>query len=80
MVLRGWAAGVDHALSAIIAAGQWLVVPVSLLLFLQWPLRDLVWAIRPRPMTSPTTSRARATTGNPGWKPPGWRCWRWSSC
>ncbi|HEX3537134.1 MAG TPA: TRAP transporter small permease subunit [Stellaceae bacterium] len=31
-------------MAATIAAGRWVVVPVSLLLFLQWPLRDLVWS------------------------------------
>jgi TRAP-type C4-dicarboxylate transport system permease small subunit len=29
---------------AVVALGQWLVLPVSLLLFLQWPLRDVVQA------------------------------------
>ena len=32
----------DSALSRMIRVGSWLVLPVSLLLFLQWPLRDLV--------------------------------------
>ena len=34
----------DAALAGIAAAGKWLAVPVLLLLFLQWPLRDLVKA------------------------------------
>src|SRR5258707_4161922 len=34
----------DRAVGAIIAAARWLVLPVSLLLFLQWPLRDLLHA------------------------------------
>jgi TRAP-type mannitol/chloroaromatic compound transport system permease small subunit len=34
----------DRAIGAVIAAAQWLVLPVSLLLFLQWPLRDLLHA------------------------------------
>lgn len=34
----------DRAVGAIIAAAQWLVLPVSLLLFLQWPLRELLHA------------------------------------
>jgi TRAP-type C4-dicarboxylate transport system permease small subunit len=34
--------GVDRPLSAIVDAGAWLVLPVALLLFLQWPLRELV--------------------------------------
>jgi TRAP-type C4-dicarboxylate transport system permease small subunit len=32
----------DRAVGAVVALGQWLVLPVSLLLFLQWPLRDVV--------------------------------------
>jgi len=32
----------DRAIGAVIAGAQWLVLPVSLLLFLQWPLRDLL--------------------------------------
>ncbi len=31
----------DRLLRAIIRAGQWLVLPVLVLLFAQWPLRDL---------------------------------------
>ncbi len=34
----------DRAVTGLIGAGQWLVLPVSLLLFLQWPLRDLLHA------------------------------------
>jgi TRAP-type mannitol/chloroaromatic compound transport system permease small subunit len=34
----------DRAVGAAMAAAQWLVLPVSLLLFLQWPLRDLLHA------------------------------------
>jgi len=34
----------DRAVAAIVALGRWLVIPVVLLLFLQWPLRDLVRA------------------------------------
>ena len=37
-----WLDGVDRALGRLIAAGRWLVLPVALILFLQWPLRDLV--------------------------------------
>jgi TRAP-type mannitol/chloroaromatic compound transport system permease small subunit len=44
MPLPGWLAGVDRALGALIAAGRWLVLPVALILFLQWPLRDFVRA------------------------------------
>ncbi len=32
----------DRILSATMAFGKWLVLPVSLLLFLQWPLRDVI--------------------------------------
>jgi TRAP-type mannitol/chloroaromatic compound transport system permease small subunit len=39
---------VDRAIAAIIRAARWLVLPVSLLLFLQWPLRDLLrlWSVQ----------------------------------
>ena len=40
----GWLDGVDRALGRLIAAGRWLVLPVALILFLQWPLRDFVRA------------------------------------
>jgi TRAP-type C4-dicarboxylate transport system permease small subunit len=39
-----WLDRLDRAVAAILAAGQWLVLPVSFLLFAQWPLRDLVQA------------------------------------
>jgi TRAP-type mannitol/chloroaromatic compound transport system permease small subunit len=39
-----WLAGVDRALGRLIEAGRWLVLPVALILFLQWPLRDFVRA------------------------------------
>jgi len=32
----------DRGIGATCAAARWLVLPLSLLLFLQWPLRDLV--------------------------------------
>jgi TRAP-type mannitol/chloroaromatic compound transport system permease small subunit len=35
-------AALDRAVAAILAAGRWLVLPVCLLLFLQWPLREIV--------------------------------------
>jgi TRAP-type C4-dicarboxylate transport system permease small subunit len=41
---RRWLATADRALGALILLGRWLVLPVSLLLFAQWPLRDLVHA------------------------------------
>jgi TRAP-type mannitol/chloroaromatic compound transport system permease small subunit len=34
----------DAAIARIVSWASWLVIPVSLLLFLQWPLRDLVKA------------------------------------
>ena len=34
----------DRAIGAACAAARWLVLPLSLLLFLQWPLRDVVQA------------------------------------
>lgn len=40
----GWLDKADRGLGALIALGRWLVLPVSLLLFLQWPLRELVHA------------------------------------
>jgi TRAP-type mannitol/chloroaromatic compound transport system permease small subunit len=38
---------IDRGLGRLIEAGRWLVLPVTLILFLQWPLRDLVqWGSR----------------------------------
>ncbi len=34
----------DRLLGLVLSVGKWLVVPVVVLLFLQWPLRDLVQA------------------------------------
>ena len=34
----------DRALGRLIEAGRWLVLPVTLILFLQWPLRDFIQA------------------------------------
>src|SRR5579863_7440298 len=34
----------ERAVAAVITLGRWLVLPVGLLLFLQWPLRDVVHA------------------------------------
>ncbi len=42
--MTGWLRRADHAVAAAISAAQWLVLPVSFLLFAQWPLRDLVHA------------------------------------
>ena len=36
--------GIERAVGGLIAAGRWLVLPVALILFLQWPLRDFVRA------------------------------------
>src|SRR5438034_667303 len=43
----GWLDTMDRALGRLIEAGRWLVLPVALFLFLQWPLRDFVrWGSR----------------------------------
>ena len=34
--------GLDRLVAAILEIGQWLLLPVVALLFLQWPLRDIV--------------------------------------
>jgi TRAP-type mannitol/chloroaromatic compound transport system permease small subunit len=36
--------GLDRAVAIILGAGRWLLLPVVLLLFLQWPLRDIARA------------------------------------
>ena len=41
MTTRG---ALDRSIAAICSAARWLVLPLSLLLFLQWPLRDAVQA------------------------------------
>jgi len=33
--------GLDRLVAAVLGAGKWLLLPVVLLLFLQWPLRDI---------------------------------------
>jgi TRAP-type mannitol/chloroaromatic compound transport system permease small subunit len=40
----GWLRWVDRLIAAIISTVQWLALPLMLLLFLQWPLRDLIHA------------------------------------
>jgi TRAP-type mannitol/chloroaromatic compound transport system permease small subunit len=35
-------AGLDRLVAAILEVGQWLLLPVVALLFLQWPLREVV--------------------------------------
>ena len=43
----GWWGAIDRVLGRFIAAGRWLVLPVTLALFLQWPLREFVqWGSR----------------------------------
>ena len=39
-----WLDSVDRTVGRLIGAGRWLVLPVALILFLQWPLRDFVRA------------------------------------
>src|SRR5215469_11945383 len=34
--------GLDRLIGCIVAAAKWLALPLIVLLFLQWPLRDLV--------------------------------------
>jgi len=36
--------GLDRFVAVILSGGRWLLLPVVLLLFLQWPLRDIVRA------------------------------------
>ena len=38
----GWIARLDRLIAGLIAGAQWLALPLILLLFLQWPLRDIV--------------------------------------
>ena len=35
---------IDRTMGRLLAAARWLVLPVALILFLQWPLRDFVQA------------------------------------
>ena len=39
-----WLDGVDRVVGKTVEAGRWLVLPVVLILFLQWPLREFVRA------------------------------------
>jgi len=41
-ILSSAARTIDIAIGRICSGARWLVLPVALLLFLQWPLRDLV--------------------------------------
>jgi TRAP-type mannitol/chloroaromatic compound transport system permease small subunit len=38
----GWLQRLDRLIGNIVAAAQWLALPLIVLLFLQWPLRDIV--------------------------------------
>ena len=42
MQSSGWLGSADRVIGRLVGAGRWLVLPVALLLFLQWPLRDFV--------------------------------------
>jgi len=42
-----WIDTIDRTMGWLLAAARWLVLPVALILFLQWPLRDFVqWGSR----------------------------------
>src|SRR3954471_21860501 len=42
-----WIDTVDRTVGALLTGARWLVLPVALILFLQWPLRDFVrWGSR----------------------------------
>lgn len=41
---RSWFNAADRIVGTVVASARWLVVPVALILFAQWPLRDLVKA------------------------------------
>jgi TRAP-type C4-dicarboxylate transport system permease small subunit len=40
----GWIGFLDRSTGRILGAAQWLALPLVVLLFLQWPLRDLIGA------------------------------------
>ena len=40
--MNGLVSGLDRLVAAILSGGRWLLLPVVALLFLQWPLRDIV--------------------------------------
>ena len=59
---------IDRAVARVCASARWLVLPLALLLFLQWPLRDLRAA---RTRARPTTSRnACSRSTSPSRSPP----------
>jgi TRAP-type mannitol/chloroaromatic compound transport system permease small subunit len=37
-----WLARIDSLIDTVVSAGKWLLLPLVALLFLQWPLRDIV--------------------------------------
>ena len=43
-MVEAWWNRADRAVAAVVASGRWLALPVSLLLCIQWPLRDIVQA------------------------------------
>jgi TRAP-type mannitol/chloroaromatic compound transport system permease small subunit len=44
MMIQGVVSSLDRLVAAILALGRFLALPIVVLLFLQWPLRDLVRA------------------------------------
>ena len=40
--MTGWIDRIDRNVGGLLTAARWLVLPVALILFLQWPLRDFV--------------------------------------
>jgi TRAP-type mannitol/chloroaromatic compound transport system permease small subunit len=44
MILRQIVAGLDRLVAVVVSCGRFLALPVVVLLFLQWPLRDFVRA------------------------------------
>jgi TRAP-type C4-dicarboxylate transport system permease small subunit len=43
-MVEAWWNRADRAVAAVVVSGRWLAMPVSLLLCIQWPLRDIVQA------------------------------------
>lgn len=43
-MVEAWWNRADRVVAAVVASGRWLALPVSLLLCIQWPLRDIVQA------------------------------------
>jgi TRAP-type C4-dicarboxylate transport system permease small subunit len=45
--VTSWVNRIDRIVGDVVAGARWLVLPVALILFLQWPLRDFVrWGSR----------------------------------